>query len=272
MVIVQSDTFNKNVDAFKQYFSESWTSFDEFLDDVNWENVRCLDPEGIWSGTRHTMGPRDDVISAKHMLLDYGASALPADFLYFEFGVRTGTSMRHISNMAKGKRARFFGFDTFEGFPTDGWVPMHGNRGIVNPSFAAGAMAVKEIPKFEDKRVQLFKGTFQQTLPGVLDALFHGAKGEEYTNRPKFINVDCDTYSGALYVLTMMDRYLKDGDVIYFDEFTDTLNEFSAFSDYVRSFYRKRSFVLIGRAYDGFLFRIPEGSWGRRSKVSVSMK
>lgn len=263
-------TFRENQEAFRQYFSESWLSFDEFLDDVEWLGVRTFDPENIWTGKQHTMGPREEVIAAKHELLSFGISRLPKDHLYFEFGVRTGTSMKHVSGQSTGEDARFFGFDTFEGFPSDGWVPMHGNRGIVNPAFGSGAMAVKAIPSFEDKRVQLFKGVFQDTLPGVLEGLFHGENRDKYVSRPKFVNVDCDTYSGALYILTMMDRYLRAGDVVYFDEFTDTLNEYAAFSDYVRSFYRKSCFKLIGRAYDGFLFQVPEGKLPSPDPVVLS--
>ncbi len=54
----------------------------------------------------------------------------------------------------------------------------------------------------------------------------------------------------------MLHPYFKEGDLVYFDEFVDELNEFAAFNDYVRSFYMRERFRLIARAYDGYLFQV----------------
>ena len=68
--------------------------------------------------------------------------------------------------------------------------------------------------------------------------------------------MDGDTYTAALYGLTTLHPYLKSGDLVYFDEFVDELNEFAAFNDYIRSFYVRDRFKPIGRAYDGILFEV----------------
>ena len=70
------------------------------------------------------------------------------------------------------------------------------------------------------------------------------------------LNIDSDLYSSALYALTSMHVLLRSGDYVYFDEFFDSLNEFSAFNDYIRSYNTKSWFVPVARAYDGMLFRI----------------
>ena len=56
------------------------------------------------------------------------------------------------------------------------------------------------------------------------------------------MNIDSDLYSSALYVLTSMHPLLRSGDYVYFDEFFDALNEFSAFNDYVRAYNSKTWF------------------------------
>ena len=65
------------------------------------------------------------------------------------------------------------------------------------------------------------------------------------------LNIDSDLYSSALYALTSMHPLLRSGDYVYFDEFFDPLNEFSAFNDYIRSYNTKAWFVPVARAYDG---------------------
>ena len=107
-------------------------------------------------------------------------------------------------------------------------------------------MAVDRIPDISDRRVVLIKGLFQDTLPLILPHL---------GSRQLFVNYDGDTYTAALYGLTMLHPYMKVGDVVYFDEFVDEINEFAAFNDYVRSFYVRDQFTVAGRAYDAFLFR-----------------
>ncbi len=62
------------------------------------------------------------------------------------------------------------------------------------------------------------------------------------------------TAEAVLFVLTRLFPVLRPGDRIYFDEFYDPLNEFAAFNDFVRSYYVKEQFVLIGRSYDACAF------------------
>lgn len=201
---------------------------------------------GLRLAPLHTV--REDFNQAKPKLLRQACALADRPGLaYVEFGVRAGVSMTLVSETIKHPSARFYGLDTFTGLP-EGWVPAYGNRGgTISTPRAPGQMAVKNMPDIDDRRVVLIKGLFQDTLPLVLPQL---------GDRPLFVNVDCDTYTGALYALTMMHPYLKPGDIIYFDEFVDELNEFAAFNDYVRSFYMRDRMKLVGRAYDGFLFSV----------------
>ena len=56
--------------------------------------------------------------------------------------------------------------------------------------------------------------------------------------------MDADLYSSTLYVLTSIARYLKPGDIIFFDEFNVPNHEFAAFNQFVSSYYIK--YELLG--------------------------
>ena len=146
-------------------------------------------------------------------------SGEPIDYL--EFGVHQGHSILHWASRARSPENRFFGFDTFSGLPEE-W-----NRDYPAGRFDAGG----KTPTTADTRVTFVKGLFQDTLPGFLE-----------TFRPRarvVVNVDCDLYSSTLYCLTMLDRVLKPGSLLIFDEFGDVQHEFRAFNDYCASYRRK---------------------------------
>ena len=52
------------------------------------------------------------------------------------------------------------------------------------------------------------------------------------------VNLDADLFSSTLYVLSQLDPYLREGDVIMFDELGDVLHEFRAFNASELSFGR----------------------------------
>ena len=89
-------------------------------------------------------------------------------------------------------------FDTFTGLPEewdtgDGKVP-------------AGRFAC-DVPKFDDSRVKVFKGLFQDVLPSYA-----------FTKKVGLAHIDCDTYSGAICALKAITPHLQKGTVMVFDE------------------------------------------------------
>lgn len=234
----------------RSFYSSGYFSLNEFLEQTFAKDIKIFEPDKAYNGLSITMDPAisKEMVASKQRLLTYAAGLVEEeDAVYIEFGVRTGTSMKTVSKSLKGKTATLYGLDTFTGLP-DGWIPMWGNRGDgkINRTRAPGEMAVDQMPDIADKRVILIKGLFQDTLPHILPNL---------GKRRLFINIDGDTYTAALYGLFMLHPYLKSGDLVYFDEIVDEINEFAAFNDYIRSCYVKDRFIPLARAFDGMLFR-----------------
>lgn len=138
---------------------------------------------------------------------------------YLEFGVFKGDSIKHWASINSHRESRFFGFDTFEGLPEG-----HSNR-------PKGTFDVHgDIPEVDDERVTLEKGLFQDVLPIFL--------ADFQPKSQVVIHIDTDLYSSTLYCLTSMNNMLKPGSILIFDEFGDLEQEFAAFYDYTRSYYR----------------------------------
>lgn len=136
--------------------------------------------------------------------------------LYLEFGVSSGKSMQCFAELLKNPVSYLHGFDTFEGLPED-WVA-EDRKG----AYSMGGHP----PDIQDARVRFFQGLFQETLPnyvppGDFEALI--------------INIDCDLYSSASFVLKALAHRIQPGTVIYFDEFSDRHNELRAFQEFLSS-------------------------------------
>ena len=58
-------------------------------------------------------------------------------------------------------------------------------------------------------------------------------------SKPKLIHMDADLFSSTIFVLSQLYPYLKNGDIIFFDEFNVANHEFLAFKIFTGSFYVK---------------------------------
>lgn len=151
---------------------------------------------------------------------------------YLEFGVCEGHSFRWWLEHNQEISSRFYGFDTFTGLP-EKW-----------DQFKAGDMTMNgNFPDVKgDSRAEFIKGLFQDTLPDFVKRLDNSKR--------KIIHLDADLYSSTLYVLTYLEPYLNEGDILIFDEFGVPTHEFLAFMNY-QSAYR-REVELIGAANNYF--------------------
>lgn len=124
-----------------------------------------------------------------------------------------------VAKLNKNPESRFFGFDTFEGYPEDFDIHKKG-------SYSTNS----NLPQTSDQRITLIKGLFQDTLDNFLQSF-----------KPKhqvIVHMDADLYSSTLFVLTKLDKIFDQNSIISFDEFGSLDREFLAFYDYTRSYYR----------------------------------
>lgn len=160
----------------------------------------------------------------------------PIDLL--ELGVWKGESIKFWATLNPHPESRLFGFDSFEGLP-ETWTD----------ASKLGAFSTHgQVPSLNDHRVQFVKGLFQSSLRLFL---------KTFTPRNRLIvHIDSDLYSSALFALTTLDELLIPDSVVMFDEFYDLRNEFDAWCDYSRAFYRKARGLAFTPEYAQVALRI----------------
>ncbi|MDW4549972.1 TylF/MycF/NovP-related O-methyltransferase [Defluviimonas sp. D31] len=119
-----------------------------------------------------------------------------ASGLRLEFGVWRGKSIQMCA--ARFPDQRWYGFDSFEGFPDDGRIDWQKPFKVI------------EMPDTPNN-VTLVKGYFSDSL----DPFLANTSGEV-----AFVNIDCDLYSSTVDIFSALEKHnrLKPGVVIYFDE------------------------------------------------------
>lgn len=135
--------------------------------------------------------------------------------LYLEFGVYEGYSIRLWGRLLKNALSSLHGFDSFEGLPED-W-----DERRPKGEFDVGG----KLPSFDDPRIVLHKGWFEETLPAFA-----------LPERERLIlNMDADLYSSTRFVLDTLREEIVPGTIIVFDEFCDRMHELKAFDEFLRA-------------------------------------
>lgn len=148
----------------------------------------------------------------------YEALAAPIreeQVLYLEFGVYEGYTLRRWAKLLTNPSSSLHGFDSFEGLPEnwDGLRPK-------------GTFDVKGmIPQYDDRRVSLHQGWFEDVLPNFLLP----------DHERLVIHIDADLYSSTKFVLNALRESIVPGTLIIFDEFCDRLHEMKAFDEFIRT-------------------------------------
>lgn len=136
---------------------------------------------------------------------------IDVDGLWMEFGVYQGTTINAIARYTENT---VYGFDSFSGLPEDwregkpkGRYNMQGRTPPVRPN------------------VQLIEGWFDVTLPQFLD---------DHPENAAFVHIDCDIYSSAKTVLSLLRHRLVSGTILIFDE----MFNYPGFQDHeIKAFY-----------------------------------
>ena len=158
---------------------------------------------------------------------------------YLEFGVYTGSSFCHsirctrnsIQLNDKLNNARFFGFDSFEGFgelTKDDEHPFYVNENF-KTSFDSVNKRVARVAKgFEYK---LIKGFFNDTLKEGHEALG--------ISKTRILFIDSDTYSSSIEALLFCVPTIQEGTIIILDDYfsykgSESHGVARAFSEFVK--------------------------------------
>lgn len=159
--------------------------------------------------------PKVSVLKSALSLLTFSLKKVQKEGLFLEFGVFSGTTINHISSVAKDKTV--YGFDSFEGLP-ETW----------RSGFHKGCFKVDNLPEV-NSNVELVKGYFNDTLPKFL---------EEHKEDCAFLHIDCDLYSSAKTVFEFLKPRIKTGTIIVFDEYFNYPSweegEFKAFQEFIK--------------------------------------
>ena len=166
------------------------------------------------------------------------ASGIQEPATYLEFGVFKGVTMGIWSGLLKSPESRLVGFDSFEGLPE--------NWGLFTDKKVFDVQG--RMPHFDDSRVRLVKGWFDQTLRPFLT---------DFQPRPLLIvHLDADLYSSTIYVLRQLRPYFKPGTILIFDEFFDREHELKAFNEFLDDEKIRVECIAATRALSQTAFRI----------------
>ncbi len=160
--------------------------------------------------------------------LNAGAAVALPGLDWAEFGVWQGVSSRILLQLLPDDLNLHL-FDSFEGLP-ESWGNFR-EKGRF-------ALTEDQIPKFDDSRVVMHRGLFEETLPPFC---------EMHPNPLGLVHIDCDIYSSTKCILTAIDPLLVAGSVLVFDEYYNYEawrdHEYKAFVEYVEEFDRRFEYV-----------------------------
>lgn len=127
--------------------------------------------------------------------LAYACSIAQTDGLVLEFGVRFGTSLQMLQQLSND---HVYGFDSFQGLPTD-W------HEISKGSYSTAGI----IPDL-GANTTLYPGLFVESIDIFL---------MEHPDNIKLIHVDCDLYQSTMDIFDRIHPRLQQGTIIVFNEY-----------------------------------------------------
>ena len=183
-------------------------------------------------------------IAIKKILYNLWIDQIEGDCI--EFGIFTGSSFKHTikteNRVNKINKTRFFGLDSFEGFP-DNDHPF-----FQDINFKSDYKKAKKIEdKFPDKAFVL-KGYFKDTL-----------KNSEKINtitKLKFAHIDCDLYISAIEPVEFIKEKLVSGAYLMIDDFTNIDPSGKSIRELFKQEFKNCDFEIVGYfGIDGVIIR-----------------
>ncbi len=179
-------------------------------------SARFLQRINLKKNMQHSQG-----FSTRKQLWKLLEKKLDGNYIALEFGVASASATRFWANTGI-KFKKWFGFDTFTGLPED-WK--RGGVSVLNAgTFDQSSINQNGMPTVKaDYEIIWIKGLIEKTLtPEFID---------QYRDNKFCIFIDVDLYEPTLHILKILSSYLKNGDLIYFDEAFDPWNEWKAIDE-----------------------------------------
>ncbi|MBS0288581.1 MAG: class I SAM-dependent methyltransferase [Proteobacteria bacterium] len=164
---------------------------------------------------------------------------------YIEMGVGTGRTINFIAALNPTKR--IYGFDSFEGLPTD-W-----DKG--DKILKAGTFALKnsdyKLPF--GKNVVVYKGLFREILPKFKHQVLKD-------HAIAFLHIDSDTYQSAKDTFDLIGDNILPGTIIVFDEFYNypkfEEHEWKAFQEFLNARGLTAEYIAFNRVHEQVAVKI----------------
>ena len=147
-------------------------------------------------------------IAIKKILFNLWIDQIEGDCI--EFGIFTGSSFKHTikteNRVNKKNKTRFFGLDSFEGFP-DNDHPFFQDINFIS--------YYKKSKKIENrfKEAFIYKGYFKDSL--------QNEKKLNDVEKIKFAHIDCDLYISAIEPIEYLLKRMVKGSYLMIDDFTN---------------------------------------------------
>jgi hypothetical protein len=164
---------------------------------------------------------------------------------YIEMGVGTGRSVNFLAALNPTKKV--YGFDSFEGLPTD-WDK--GDKVLKAGMFGLKSKDAK-IPLV--KNVVVYKGLFKEVLPKFKNQVLK-------ENAIALLHIDSDTYQSAKDTLIALGDNIMPGTVIVFDEFYNYPNyekhEWKAFQEFIQERHLNVEYIAYNKMHEQVAIKI----------------
>jgi len=147
----------------------------------------------------------------------------PEGGICLEFGVGRGGSYLWMVEqiVKKSLSSKLIGFDSWQGLPEETagvWFPERHGRGVF--SYSKGCVMEKLSSmgiKGDDSRFSFVDGFFSKSLTNEVQSSIFDLI---------FVNIDVDIYKSSLEVLNFIKPLLREGVVIYWDDWKDPIDKY----------------------------------------------
>ncbi len=202
------------------------------------------DPKALETVQSYFKGAQ--ALDADAQVLRYASDAVSiTSGYYIEMGVGTGRTINFIAALNPTKK--IYGFDSFEGLPTD-WDK--GDKLVKAGTFASKRKDVK-LPLV--KNVIVYKGLFKEVLPKFKKQVLKN-------NAIALLHIDCDTYQSTKDSLKLLADNIMPGTIIVFDEFYNyprfEEHEWKAFQEFIKEKHLNVQYLAYNKMHEQVALKI----------------